>query len=415
MQADRTVLVIGAGIVGLCTALDLQRRGYHVTILDRKGVAAEASKGNAGAFAFTDIIPLATPGIMRKAPKWLLDPLGPLSIPPRYAARILPWMLRFWRASLPGRSARGTAAQACLMFYSQERLAEQLADTGLGDMVRREGQLQVYESLEEFEASRESWDVRAAHGIAFDHVIGRHALADIQPGLSERFIAGTFTPSWSNITDPARYAERLAECFMKRGGRMARGDAQQVLPTEAGVTAVLADGEVLDAAQAVICAGAWSHKLAAALGDKIPLETERGYNTTLASTRFDLRTHLSFAGHGFVVSKIGDGIRVGGAVELGGLSLPPNYARAKALMDKARRFLPGLDKGEGTEWMGFRPSLPDTLPVIGPSSADPRVFYAFGHGHLGLTQSSGTAGLIGDLVSGAVPAIDISPFRPTRF
>lgn len=415
MQANGTVLVIGAGIIGLCSALELQRRGHSVTILDRKGVAAEASRGNAGAFAFTDIIPLATPGIMNKAPKWLLDPLGPLSIPPRYAARILPWMLRFWRASQPGRAAASTAAQASLMLYSQEQLDQQLFDTGLTPMLRREGQLQVYESLEEFENSKASWDLRGRHGVEFKHVMGRHAVADVQPGLSDRFMAGTFTPGWSNISDPADYATRLSEIFQERGGRIGIAEVSGIRSRETDVCVELGDGYSLEAPQVVICAGAWSHKLAAQLGDNIPLETERGYNTTLKNTRFKLRTHLSFAGHGFVVSQIGDGIRVGGAVELGGLELPPNFARARALMGKARRFLPELDLSEGEEWMGFRPSLPDTLPVIGPSSNDRRVLYAFGHGHLGLTQSSGTASLVADLIDGADPAIDITPFRASRF
>ena len=165
----------------------------------------------------------------------------------------------------------------------------------------------------------------------------------------------------------------------------------------------------------MIAAGAWSHRLARHLGDRIPLETERGYNTTLPVGAFELKRQLVFSRHGFVVTPLEDGIRVGGAVEFAGLERAPNYARSKAMLEKAQRFMPGLNGSGGREWMGYRPSLPDTLPVIGASPGAPNVLYAFGHGHLGLTQSAATGRLIADLVSGQAPAIDLSPFRPDRF
>ena len=165
----------------------------------------------------------------------------------------------------------------------------------------------------------------------------------------------------------------------------------------------------------MIAAGAWSHRLARHFGDRIPLETERGYNTTLPAGAFDLKRQLVFSRHGFVVTPLEDGIRVGGAVEFAGLERPANYARSKAMLEKATRFMPGLKTEGGREWMGYRPSLPDTLPVIGPSPRAPNVFYAFGHGHLGLTQSAATGRLIADLVAGVSPAIDLAPYRPDRF
>jgi D-amino-acid dehydrogenase len=165
----------------------------------------------------------------------------------------------------------------------------------------------------------------------------------------------------------------------------------------------------------VLAAGAQSGALLGPLGVKLPLETERGYNTTLPDGAFDLRTHVSFAAHGFVVTRIGDGVRVGGAVELGGLNLPPNMKRAEALLAKAKDFLPDLDTEGGTQWMGFRPSMPDSLPVIGAAPGHPGLMLAFGHGHLGLTQSAGTAELAADLIAGRTPSIDPAPYRPGRF
>ncbi len=408
------VIVIGAGVIGITTALELQRRGHPVLVLDREGVAAQASAGNAGAFAFTEVEPLATPGIMRKAPKWLLDPLGPLSIPPAYGLKIAPWMYRFWRASRPGRYKDLLGAQASLMELSSAALTRLIASVDGEPMIQRDGQLQLYESEAEYRASLPTWELRRANGIEFELLESRDAIAERQPGLSHRFTHAGFTPNWLNTVDPKKWVDHLAQAFLDRGGRIEKQDIRALTPTERGAQVSVADG-VLDANKVVVCAGAWSHQIARTLGDNIPLETERGYNTTLPEGAFDLRMHLTFSRHGFVASRINGGVRVGGAVELGGLNLPPNFRRADTLLKKAAQFLPGLKTKGGTQWMGFRPSLPDSIPVIGNSPNAPDVIYAFGHGHLGLTQSAGTAELVGALVDGQPAQISVTPFSATRF
>ncbi|MDK8871245.1 FAD-dependent oxidoreductase [Paracoccus sp. SSJ] len=402
------VVVIGAGVVGLSVALAAQARGFAVQVVDREGPAAGASAGNAGAFAFTDILPLASPRIMRQAPKWLLDPLGPLTVPPSYALRIAPWMLRFWRACSPARVRASTAAQTALMDLSKAELEPFLAATGTLPMLRKEGNLQVYESQAEFDASLPGWRAREEHGIAFRHMAADE-MAGVQPGLAPRFTHGTFTPGWYSIADPRDYTLALADRFRARGGEIVIAEATG-----------LADDGVLTASgkltgRVVLAAGAFSHLLARTLGVRIPLETERGYNTTLPADAFDLRCQVTFGGHGFVITKLSSGIRVGGAVELGGLKLPPNYRRSEAMLKKAKAFLPGLRTTGGQQWMGFRPSLPDSLPAIGPLPGHPNVVCAFGHGHLGLTQSAGTARIVTGLLAGEDPGIDLAPFSPARF
>jgi D-amino-acid dehydrogenase len=407
------VIVIGAGVIGLSAALALQARGLRVTVLDREGPAAGASAGNAGAFAFPDILPLASPGMLRKAPKWLLDPLGPLSVPPAYALRIAPWMVRFLRACAPARVAASTAAQTALMDLSKAELEPFLAATGTAHMLRKDGCLQLYEGEAEFRAALPGWQARADHGVAFRHMDAAE-MAGLQPGLAPRFTRGTFTPHWYSIADPRLYTLALAERLREGGGAIERAEVTALGPVEGGVE-VIGAGATRRAGRVVLAAGAFSHLIARGLGDRIPLEAERGYNTTLPGDAFDLRLQLIFGGHGFVVSRLSSGIRVGGAVELGGLSLPPNFRRAQAMLKKAAAFMPGLKTEGGVQWMGFRPSLPDTLPVIGRSGATERVVYAFGNGHLGLTQSPGTARLVADLITGRPPAIDLSPFSPHRF
>lgn len=401
-------IVIGAGVIGLSVALALQARGVPVTVIDREGPAAGASAGNAGAFAFTDILPLASPGIMRKAPRWLLDPLGPLSVPPAHALKIAPWMWRFWRACSPARVAASTRAQTALMDLSRAELEPFLAATGTLPMLRKDGNLQVYESQAEFDASLPGWRARADHGIDFRHLTAWD-MAAIQPGLSPRFTHGTFTPGWYSIADPRDYVLTLADRFRASGGRLTIAEATGLTPDGLATAAGPMRGRV------VLAAGAFSHRLARTLGVRIPLETERGYNTTLPPGAFDLRTQITFGGHGFVASRLSSGIRIGGAVELGGLDRPPDFRRAQAMLDKAARFLPGLRTGGGTQWMGFRPSLPDSLPAIGPLPGHPHITCAFGHGHLGLTQSAGTARIVADLLTGARPPIDLAPFSPSRF
>lgn len=414
MQLNADVIVIGAGVVGLSTALSLQGRGFDVLVLDREGPAAGASAGNAGAFAFTDILPLASPGILKKAPKWLLDPLGPLSVPPGYALQIAPWMFRFWRACSPARVRQSTLAQTALMDYSKAALEPFLTETGTLGMLEKKGNLQVYESKAELEASLPGWQARAEHGIDFRHMDAAE-MATLQPGLAPRFSHGTFTPGWYSIADPKLYTLALADRFCAKGGRIERGEVTALEHLSDSVKLLGNASASWRADKVVLAAGAFSHQIARSLGDKMPLETERGYNTTLPPDAFDLKTQITFGGHGFVISRLSTGIRVGGAVELGGLKRPANFRRSEAMLKKAKAFLPGLKDQGGTQWMGFRPSLPDSLPAIGHARSSHRVVYAFGHGHLGLTQSAGTARLVSDLIQDRDPQIDLSPFSPQRF
>lgn len=408
------ITIIGAGIVGISIGLELARRGQKVRVLDRKGVAGETSAGNAGAFAFQEIEPLATPGIMKKAPKWLMDPLGPLSIPPAYALQIAPWMLRFWRASWADRYQSSMLAQADLMHLSKAAFERQLAQINGAHLIMRDGQLALYESEKEYRSTLPGWTLRQEHGFNAMHLTNPDMIAEHQPGLHKRFTHAVFTPDWLNTVDPKVWTDTLAHALRNLGGRIQIASVRGLVSTDAGVRIDTSDGPI-ETPRLIVAAGAWSHHLARHFGDRIPLETERGYNTTLPPGAFDLRTHLTFSGHGFVASKIGGGVRVGGAVELGGLKRPANFKRAKILLQKAQAFLPGLRTEGGTQWMGYRPSLPDSLPVIGSSPNEPRVIYAFGHGHLGLTQSASTAELVADHALGVEPALSLDPFSPTRF
>jgi D-amino-acid dehydrogenase len=413
-QSPTEIAVVGAGIIGIVSAVYLQNEGRPVVLIERNEVAGGASFGNAGAFAFSDVLPLASPGIIRKIPKWLFDPLGPLAIRPSYLLTIMPWLMRFWRASWPDRLRASMTAQVAMMRLAARELQLLTDASGLASMISSDGALELYENDDEWKASLPAWDARAREQIAFEHVRGS-ALAELQPGLSPRFKVATFVPGWKTVSDPYDFACALAARFTERGGKIRRGNVVTVAPSEACVRIYLNNDAPIEADKAVIACGAWSAPLARGLGDRIPLETERGYNTTLPVGSFDLRRQLTFGGHGFVITPLSSGIRVGGAVELGGLAAPPNFKRSESMLHKAAQFLPGLKTAGGKQWMGFRPSLPDSLPVIGVSKATPNVIYAFGHGHLGLTQSAATGSLVADLIAQRRPSIDLAAFSPGRF
>ena len=408
------IAIVGGGIIGICAAAMLAEAGRSVTVFDRTGICEETSSGNASAFAFSDVLPMAHKGMLRQLPKWLADPLGPLSIPPAYLPKLLPWLIRFWRAGAPRHYEASLAVQAGMMKLSEAEWMGLLDRSGTRPMLREDGSLELYESEAEFRSGLPGWAARQRFGIGFRHVEGDE-LARLQPGLSPRFIKGTFVPGWKTVADPKLLGKAVWAYAEGLGARFEKARIERVAANDDGATLVLADGTTRQAKHLVVAAGAWSHLLAKALGDTIPLETERGYNTTLPKTAFDVKRMLIFSGHGFVVTPLDTGLRIGGAVELGGLDRPPNFARSKAMLEKARQFLPGLDASGGREWMGFRPSLPDSLPVIGAARAAPNVFYAFGHGHLGLTQAAASGRLIRDLVLGQTSPIDLAPFSPQRF
>jgi D-amino-acid dehydrogenase len=412
--AELDIAIVGAGIVGICAAAYLAEAGHAVTVFDRTGVCEETSSGNAAAFAFSDVLPLAQKGMIRNLPKWLADPLGPLSIPPAYLPKLLPWLWRFWRAGAPRHYEHALAAQAAMMRLAEAEWSGLMQRSGTGTMLREDGSLELYESEAAFRASLPGWAARERFGIAHRHVEGDE-LAALQPGLSPRFVRGTFVPGWKTVADPKLLGKAVWAYAEKKGARFEKATVKRIGAETSAALLEFGDGSRKRARRLIVAAGAWSHRLAAGLGDHIPLETERGYNTTLPAGAFDVKRQLIFSDHGFVITPLSTGLRVGGAVELAGLERPPNFARSKAMLEKARRFLPGLDPSGGREWMGYRPSLPDSLPVIGRAATALNIVYAFGHGHLGLTQAAATGRLVRDLVTEQAAPIDLSPFSPQRF
>lgn len=407
------IAVIGAGIIGLASAHALADEGHEVTVIDREGPAAGASRGNAGWLAHTDIDPIASPGLLRKVPGYLLDPLGPLAIRPSYLMPVLPWLTRLVLATRPERwraSVDAIVSLNGLAMPAWDALASRL---GIDGLIHRRGGLFVYPTQEALAEARAHVARQRAYGINAVELAG-HELRQMEPSLADTLAGGTFYPDAAHVSDPRLVTEALFEAARARGIAFIRAEVKAVAAGD-GVE-IGNSGDPISADAAVLAAGAWSRPIAKALGDSIPLDTERGYNVSFPEARHPLSRPVSVSGQGFVVTPLESGLRIGGAVELGGLDLPPNHDRTRALYAKATRFVRDVPAIEtGTMWMGFRPSLPDSLPAIGFARASRRVVYAFGHGHYGLTQSVATGRLVADLIGGRAPPIDLAPFSPQRF
>lgn len=332
-------VVIGSGIIGTMSAQYLLDDGRSVLIIERGEVARGASSGNAGILAFPEIIPIAAPGMMWKAPKWLLDPLGPLSLPPSYALNMVPWLWRLWRASARPAYERTVGVHARMMPMARSEMLQTVERAGLRAMIRQTGTLDLYDSEASLNAASDDWQAKRDAGFEFQRV-GRGEIDSLQPGLAPQFRHGIFTPSGLQVSDPLEFTQALFSNAMSRGASLRIGEAVRIEPINDGARVVLADGAVFDAKTVVLAGGAWSKKIVTGLGDHAPLETERGYNTTLPQGAFPLHRQLYFNDHGFVVTPLSSGIRVGGAVELGGLTLAPNYKRSEAMMKKAKTSCP---------------------------------------------------------------------------
>ena len=405
------VVVVGAGIVGLSCAFHLAADGHEVTVLDPAPPGDKCSWGNAGAIAVTEVAPVAVPGLFRRVPGWLLDPLGPLALRPAHAPRMLPWLMALAAATRPGRVESAAAALAALLGRVYADLCPVLDAIGLAGDLHRAGALTVYRGLAALRADAGEWALKRRHGIVCEEISGAQARA-LEPALGPGIAAGVVTPAGSHVSDPKAIWAALLAALPARGVRIQAG---RVADISTPGKARLESGTEVTFDTLVVAAGAWSAALARQAGDRVLLESERGYNVTLPNPGVTLGQEVIFAEQKFVATPLAIGLRIGGAAEFAGLVAPPNYARSRALARLGAGYLPGLSLDGGTEWMGQRPTTPDTLPVIGPARLRPDVFYAFGHGHLGLTLSATTGRLIADQIAGRTPALDMAPFSAARF
>ncbi len=411
-MADTEIAVIGAGVVGLSVALRLADEGRAVTLIAPPDAGEGASCGNAGVIADYAVLPVGTPDVLRNLPSLLFDRHSPLAIRRSALLSLVPWLLRFAVQSLPGPARRNAQVIAALLAEAAPEWRAQADRIDAGDLLRQRGSLYLYERAADISDTALEW--QRSLGVTVER-IGRDELGQLEPGLpADVGVGAAFFPQTMTVTDPGALMRRLAAAVAAAGvARIAaRATALEVQPQ--GVALRCDDGTALRAARVVIAAGAWSRPLARMAGDRVPLETERGYHIEFDMHDQPLTRQMTPVSRGFYFCPMAGRLRVAGTVELGGLAAPPSPHRVRIIEEGARALLPDLP-AVSRHWMGFRPSLPDSVPVIGPSRAGERVLNAFGHGHLGLTLAPVTARIVADLVAGRAPGLALERYSPARF
>jgi D-amino-acid dehydrogenase len=409
--------IIGAGIIGVSTAAFLQREGFRVTIIDRLPPGEGCSFGNAGGVAFAEILPTFRGSMLAKIPGWLIDPLGPLTIRWRYLPTAVPWFLRAVRNTMPSRQKTITAARAAIGLRAVSDFETLLGDASCRELMVKREALRVFDGEALFQSEAEERSIKAAHGFPCEVYTGDQA-REMEPALSPDVTHAASHGGWYHISNPKRLVTAFAERIVRNGGRIIADDVEAILVRDGKAHGLqLASGRNHPLDSLVICAGAYSHLLAKQLGDRIPLEAERGYHILLPNSGINLSRTITYARTPGAATPMEMGLRLAGTDEFAGLEAQPNWARADALWKIFKRVLPQLNAPDATatRWMGRRPGTPDSLPVIGPSPNTPNVWYGFGHGHMGLTWGPTTGRLLSELIGAHKSNQDLTAFSASRF
>ena len=414
----RHVTIVGAGIVGVCCARFLQRAGFEISVVDRGEPGKGTSFGNLGMLCSLDhTLPLASMAVLATVPRMLLDFDSPLAIRGRYLPRLVPWLVRFAANAPEATRMRNARALASLL---EDTLAayKRLTDgSPAAQYVRHSGSLTVYASARRFErAAAERARLRSL-GTRVEE-LGGDEIRQLEPTLHPRYRYATWFPDCGHTPDPFLLTRAIADEVRAAGGDFVEAKVRGFDIGPDGVRALRTEGAPIPVERLVVAAGAWSKTLARDLGSRVPLEAERGYHSMLRGVDTGLRRPITNGEEGLGLTQMVEGLRIGGTVEFASLHAAPDYARTRAFHRKAREMLPDLPPESDCEvsrWMGFRPSLPDHLPVIGPSPHHRNVWFAFGHQHLGLSLGARTGEVIAALIAGENPRIDLHPYRIDRF
>lgn len=392
----KRVTIVGAGIVGICVGLYLQRDGHEVILVDPLGPAQGCSFGNGGLIQAGACVPIATPGVLRAVP------------------RLMPYLVRFMAAARPSRVEAISSSLATLLSIALTSYRPLIEAAGAGALVQPTGELHIYESDAAFAGAQAAHDLRRRRGVRLE-VLDTHELRRMEPALSPAIRRGVFLPEPEQTLDPYDFAAHLVGHFVRSGGSVLREKVECVVVGQGRAVEIVTEAGRRPIDQLVIAAGAHSGRFAAQLGTAVPLDSERGYHLMLPDAGVRLSVPLMSGDYRFALVQMTRGIRLVGTAELGKLDAPPNYQRALRLLKPAQHILPGLRGEGGVPWMGHRPSMPDSLPVICRSPRYANAYFAFGHGHLGLTLAAATGRGIADMLAGREPSVNMEAFHISRY
>jgi len=411
----QTIAVIGAGIVGISTALNLLRDGQDVVLVDRLEPGEGASFGNAGVLAASSIIPVTVPGLLTKVPKLLLEPLGPVYLRWSYLPRMVPWLFKYLKHCTEDRVRHIAQHMSALTADSLDE-HQRLADgTAAAARIKKMAYSFVFKDRATFEADTLGWGLRKQYDIPWE-VIEGGAVHDEEPDIARHYkCLVKMTHQHGTIDHPGDYVKDLARAFTGAGGRIVTASVTGFMRSDGKVTGVKTETEDVAADTVVVAAGAWSARLLKTLGIDVPMETERGYHIELRKASIKPNSALMVADGKLVATPMGDDLRLAGLVEFGGLDAGPSQAPINTLMKRAEIVFPGIEYEEQTDWLGHRPAVSDSLPVMGPVDGHPGLVLAFGHHHVGLTSGPRTGRLIADMITGKHLNMDMSPYSVARF
>lgn len=415
------VAVIGAGIVGAFAAVEALRDAHQVTIIEpgEPGGEQAASYGNGAWITEGTLLPISMPGLWRKIPGYLLDPLGPFAIRWNYLPALLPWLFRFVRAGSTVSRVMATAgARRALIARAMARYRAVAEEAGLTGLLVDQGLLYVYPSRAEFEAEALDWQLRRANGLTWVELDSAQ-LRQFEPGLGPAYGFGAHLKDGCHLTDPGAFVAGLVGHAQRLGAALVPARATGFRMQDKKLVAVLTDAGEVVCDKAFICAGIHSKRLAREAGERVPLESERGYHIVLADPEYVPRHPVMPSDGKMALTMTSAGLRVAGQVELGGTEAAPDWRRADILLHYLAHVFPGIarhpEESRLQRWMGHRPSTPDGLPCLGPSTRSPDILHGFGHGHSGLSMAPTSARLLVDAVSGTTPLIDPAPYSVRRF
>ncbi|MDH3475683.1 MAG: FAD-binding oxidoreductase [Rhodospirillales bacterium] len=408
------VTVVGAGIVGICCTLSLLEKGVAVRLVDRAGAAEGASSGNAGVVSPWSCVPQSLPGLWPSIPKWLLDPEGPVSIRWPYLPRVLPWAAKFLRAGRSDRIAAIAEAMDALNRPNVDLYRHHLAGTGHEGLLRDSWYIHAYRDADGADLRDIAWRLRQERGAPIELVDGA-TLREVEPALSSDYKAAVLIKDQARALAPGRIGKVLAEKAKAMGAEILQEAVRRLVPGDAGSWRVETDHGAFETGKLIVAAGAWSSDLLKPLGVRLPLEPERGYHLVFRNPGVTLSHSVMDVHRKFVVSSMEMGLRSAGTAEFAGLDAAPDYRRARIFERLTKRMLPDLDTRDTEEWMGVRPSFPDSLPCIGEVPGHPNLYAAFGHSHYGFGMAPNTGRIVADLVTGGGTSIDIGPYRVGRF
>ena len=411
MQSKPHIAVVGAGIVGICSAYFLKKSGFNVTLIDKNDPGSMTSYGHACTFADYASVPVNSPDLFREIPSMLFRSDGPLSVDFFHVLKNLRWSFKFLQNCTTKNVNHISNSLGNLLNSASTSYDEIFSDVDVSEYIKNEEAIYLYKNADEYLKAKTTNELREKSGVKIKH-LSKNEVLELEPNLAPVFYNGQLFIGSRHTTNPLMISKKIFDTFIRNGGVFIKEKVNKIVPEDDFIN-VNYNGLDNKFEKVIICAGSWSNDLSKKFGDSFPLDTERGYHVMFDNFGL-INRPVGWSQSGFYLVQLDDGLRAAGTVEIAGLHKPENKKRIKMIESQARKLLPQLKEVKST-WLGYRPTLPDSLPVIGKSQKNKNIIYGFGHQHIGWTLGAVTGKIINSICNDRVPNINIEPFSTSRF